>query len=70
MVQCICCKSGTIENNRVANKHPLDVATEVIEKLKAGKSTHAAGEAALWAAKEVWNRMRAEWKCGHCGAVF
>ncbi len=70
LVQCPCCHAGIIESNRVENKHPLDVATAVIDKLKVGKSTHAAGEAALWAAKEIWNRMRAEWKCGHCGAVF
>jgi hypothetical protein len=70
MVQCPCCNSGIIESNRVENKHPLDVATVVLEKLKAGKSTHAAGEAALWGVKEIWNRMRAEWKCGHCGAAF
>lgn len=70
MIQCPCCNSGNLESNHVENKHPLDVATTVLDKLKSGKSTHAVGEAALWGAKALWNRMRGEWKCGHCGAVF
>lgn len=69
-VQCPICNSSAIESNHVANKHPLDVASAIIEKLKSGKSTHAAGEFALWGFKEAWNRMRAEWKCGHCDARF
>jgi hypothetical protein len=70
MISCPCCNSGTLNNNRIENDRFLDVAASFIEKQRAGKPAHAIGEAVVWGAKALFNRSRAEWKCGICGAVF
>jgi hypothetical protein len=70
MVQCPCCNSGTLQSNRFENMPFNNVARGALDARQAGKGAHAFTALAVWAGVEALNRMRAEWKCSSCGAVF
>lgn len=70
MIQCPSCRSADLQSNKFDNVTFDDMAGGALAARRTGHPAHALSLLLVWSGVELANRMRADWKCQHCGHVF
>lgn len=70
MIQCPVCRSADLASNKFENVAFDEMAGGALAARRTGHPAHAFSLLLVWGGVELVNRMRADWKCLHCGQVF
>ena len=70
MVQCPVCRSAELRSHKLENVPFDEVAAGAVAARRSGRPGYGLSLLLVWAAVEVANRLRPDWKCLMCDQVF